>query len=80
MEITSDQSILDIVRRGLRVTFLNTPDLRYPYEPSFSQQEKDIIDSEIGKLLHRKVIIHLLIMETLFPLLTLGLGKMDHIE
>ena len=56
MEITSDQSISDIVRHGLRVTFLNTPDLKYLNEPSFSRQEKDI-DSEVCKLQRKKVII-----------------------
>ena len=35
---------------------MNTPDLKYLNEPSFSQQEKDI-DSEICKLQRKKVII-----------------------
>ena len=56
-KITSDRYILDIVQKGLTLNFTNyPPDSSEPFEYPRGQKEFETIDSEVKKLLRKKVI------------------------
>ena len=56
-KITTDKNILDNVRDGLKISFKDIPEPVNPSQQPFSLYEKEIIDSEVNKLLKRKVIV-----------------------
>ena len=49
--------MLDIVRDGLKISLNDIPEPVNPSQHSSSSHEKEIIDSEINKLLKKKVIV-----------------------
>ena len=56
--ITSDHYVLSIIQRGLKLEFCETPVCKFNYESQkFSSIDKEIINSEVDKLLKKKVII-----------------------
>ena len=56
LSITKDKYILDIVHKGLKLNFLSIPPSKGPFEYPRQAKERDIIDKEVMKLLHKQVI------------------------
>ena len=55
-QLTSDPFILDIVKHGLKLNFVENPILRGPFEPGMNTHAKHIISNEISILLEKGVI------------------------
>ena len=55
--ITSDKYILDIVKHGLKLVFLNEAPHREPFQIMYNTKENDIISQEKSKNLEKKVIV-----------------------
>ena len=55
--ITLDKYILDIVKHGLKLVFLNEAPHREPFQIMYNTKENDIISQEKSKNLEKKVIV-----------------------
>ena len=55
-KLTSDKNIISIVKYGLTIRFRELPSPSRPFQMECSEAEKPIVQSEIQKLLHKRVI------------------------
>ena len=55
--MTSNKYILDIVKHGLKLEFLNKAPHSEPFRVTYSTKDNGIISQEIGKLLKMKFIV-----------------------
>ena len=54
-EITSDGTILNIIKHGLRINLTDIPSQGHITQHSFSDHEKEVIDKEITQLTAKKL-------------------------
>ena len=55
-EITSDETILNIIKHGLRINLTDIPNQGHITQHAFSYHEREVIDEDITKLTAKKVV------------------------
>ena len=82
-EIISDETILNIIKHGLRINLTEIPNQCHFHaaEHAFSYHGKEVIDKEITKLTAKKVVTQTSLEEGDFiSPISVNPQKMDHIE